>query len=128
MNLRTQAAADLRQILQDVDGGFAVSIRITSPYLKRATFSGFYRRIELMIDPVTGEQQVSTGQASVVIPLNDLKSAGMRDLRNEPDSNKNPWIIRVTEQSGEIRDYKVVDTAEDELGAVTCKLEAIELA
>ena len=123
MNLRSQAAIDMKSILEDVDGGFAQLIRVTSPELETITLSGIYREIDHAIDPQTGEL-VSSRTASVVLSSVSLAAAGMSAIRNVPDESMRPWVIELTDASGTLRTYKVSDTPTDELGAVTCLLEA----
>jgi len=126
MNLREQAAADMRGILEDSAAGFASVCVVTSPWGKKATLRGIFRDIDLAIDTQTGEA-VAGHTASIVISKPSLAAVGFQEIRNIPEEDSAPWVIELTDMGGAKRTFKVSDTPTDELGAVTCMLEAHKL-
>lgn len=125
MNLLQQAAADLVQILQDVEGGFAVEFTVRSPLRKTAKIRGFYNNVDVNVDPETG-MQCASNKATAVLPLSALAAAHMSELHAAIDNENDPWTISVVEVNGEKKTFRVRDTLHDELGCVVCILEAYQ--
>ncbi|MFW6031052.1 MAG: hypothetical protein ACOC9T_00555 [Myxococcota bacterium] len=122
MSLRDEAAADLRAILEDTEG-LAVAVTVTSPEGTQAELSGLVADIGQTTDPETGQLVVGR-QASVALPVPGLSAAGLGTPRLVPEGSKRPWLVRWTGQDGVERTFKVVQVLPDELGVVTCILEA----
>ena len=122
MNLRQQAAADMRAILEDSAAGFATLATVTSPMGESITLSGIYRQIDKAIDPDTG-QLISSTTASIVFSTVSLVASGMGEIQNVSDESSLPWVVQLTDMGGSVRTYKVSDVGNDELGASVCSLE-----
>jgi hypothetical protein len=120
--LLDEAAADLREILNDVDGGFATPITITNPEGVSAVVNGLQTDIGLSIDPETG-LSVSGRRASVAVSLADLAEAGLAIPENVPEKTRTPWLVEWTPPTGAAQVMKVTDTQPDKLGCVVLQLE-----
>jgi hypothetical protein len=125
MNLRQQAAADLKAILEDSAAGFAVQVTVKDPYSRKAVVSGLYRDTDLGLDLQTNTV-VMSHTASIVLSLATLNAAQMGGLRNVSDSEKKPYVVELVDQGGVSRKFKVSDTSIDELGAIVCFLETYQ--
>ncbi len=123
MSLLAQAAADLRSILEDVDGGFAVSIVATSPSGASATVRGIQTDHHLTINPDTGTA-VSGSNVSIALSLAALAEAGIGIPYAVADRALRPWLMTFTTPTGDEQTFKVADTQPDKLGCLVCRLEA----
>ena len=125
MSLRDQAAADLRTILEDVDG-FGWPITVTDPAGTTAALTGFSSDIGETIDPDTG-LAVSGRRASVAIPIAALTDAGLGIPRGVHDSSTGAWRVSFDDSAGNTHTLKVSGAFPDRaIGAVTCWLEAYQ--
>lgn len=125
MSLLAQAAADLRAILEDDVGGFAVAIVLTNPYGVSATLKGLQTDHALTIDPDTG-QAVTGANASVALSIPAILAVGptFGMPRGISDSAMRPWIVQFTTPTGDTQKFKVSEALPDKLGCLVCRLEA----
>lgn len=117
MSLLAKAAADVRSILNDVGGGFAVPIAVVAPDGTTATINGLQTDVGLAIDPDTGVM-VAGRKASIVISQADLAAAGLDIPQGVPDDDENPWLVRWTPPTGAEQTMKVVNALPDKLGCL----------
>jgi hypothetical protein len=122
VSLLADAAATVREILNDVDNGFAVPITVTTPDGETAVINGFQRDVGLTIDPETG-LSVSGRAASVTLPTADLTAAGFSLPENIPENDRRPWRVTWTPPNGAAQTMKVTATTPDKLGCVVLHLE-----
>lgn len=123
MSLLDQAAADLRTILEDTDGGFAVLITVTNPDGVSVVLKGLQSDIAITIDPETG-LAVTGGRVSVALSIEALVEAGLGMPRNIAESDRRPWLVQFTSPTGGLQRFKVSEALPDRLGCVVCLLEA----
>ena len=146
MNLRRQAAADLRVILEDAAAGFGWPITVTDPSGTAVELTGFTADIGETIDPETG-QLVSGRKASVAIAIESLRNAGLGLPRGIADGSSKPWRVsfdsevyplltnagtKILTESGEeittggiAHEFKISEVLPDRTaGVVVCFLEA----
>lgn len=112
MNLRDQAAADFKTIVEDSAAGFGRSIELTSPEGQVRTFVGLTNDVSEQIDPETG-QAVSGRIASVVLNMDTVIAAGMDLPIGIPDAKRKPWVVKHTDTDNVEHFYKVSDTRPD---------------
>lgn len=122
MSLLDEAAADLREILTDVDGGFAVPLVLVSPNGEQLQLNGLANNIGTSIDPETG-QAVLGQQATIAISIADIEAEGVELPRGTADKNSRPWVVRLTLPTGGEQKFKISATAPDLLGCLVCHLE-----
>lgn len=127
MNLRQQAAADLRGILEDSTDGFGWPATLMDPEGKMAAVTGTYRDIHQALDVETG-QFVTGRQASLVVPQKAIDEAGFGRPKGIADGAKVPWLVALTDLQGIGRTFKVAESRPDELGCIVLILEAYERA
>lgn len=125
MNLLEQAAADLRAILEDSTMGFARRVKITTPDITIVEVTGLFRDVHRALDPSTG-QFVSVRLAEVVLPIAALVDSGIGIPQAVADKARKPWLVTVTTLQGVEQTFKICEVLPDELGAVTCVLEAYQ--
>jgi hypothetical protein len=123
VNLRLQAAADLKTILEDSVAGFGWAIRVTDPGGNSADLTGFSNDVAMMIDPETGIA-VSGRTASVALAMASLTAAGLALPRGVADGATAPWLVEFLDINGDSQLFKVTEGMPDRaIGLVTCKLE-----
>lgn len=124
MSLRTQAAADLKAIVEDSAGGFGFAITITDPAGTSAALVGLTTDIGTTIDPDTG-QAVAGRRASIALRIASLTAAGLAVPVGVADSASRPWLVTFDDIDGTSHDYSVLESMPDRaIGVVTCLLEA----
>jgi hypothetical protein len=122
MGLLDEAAALTREILEDVDGGFARALTLRDPTGTEAQVKGISADIGAAIDLNTG-QAVAARQAHVSISMLTLAEAGIGIPKGEQDSGKLPWLVTFTDATGKAWTFKVLDVMPDRtLGLVKCTL------
>lgn len=117
MSLLARAAADVRSILNDVAGGFAIPITIIPPDYAEVVINGFQTDVGLAIDPDTGVM-VAGRKASIVISQADLAAADLAIPEGIPEDDENPWLVRWTPPTGGEQTMKVVSALPDKLGCL----------
>lgn len=122
MSLLAQAAADVRSILNDVSGGFAVPITVIDPDHLEVVVNGLQTDVGIGIDPDTGVM-VAQRKASIAISQADLAAAGVEIPEGVPDDDRNPWIVRWTPATGGQQTMKVVSALPDKLGCLVLTCE-----
>lgn len=124
MNLRTQAEADLKDILEDDVFGFGYAITIKSPSGLETAMIGFSNDIGTAIDVDTG-QYVAGRTISAVLRLSSLAAAGYTEIpRNISTSVSLPWVVKFTDINGNAFTFKVVSSQPDRaLGITVMTLE-----
>jgi len=126
VGLREIAAADLRIILEDLEG-FAWPITISDPNQVSADLLGFSNDISQAIDPQTG-QAIAGRFVSVALPIAALTAAGIGMPRGIADSSGKPWVVTFNDVFGNSGTWKVIQANPDRaLGIVTCTLEVYKL-
>jgi hypothetical protein len=123
VNLREEATAHLRSILEDSAGGFGWATTVTDPDGTSAELTGFQNDTSMNIDPETGVAVVGR-QASVALPLAALAEAGLGEPRGIADSSLKPWVVRFTDLQGRLCTFKVSEAIPDRAGIVVLMLEA----
>lgn len=125
-SLRTQAAADLRVILEDSAAGFGRAITVTDPAGFSAVLTGLSDDIGLTIDPQTGVA-VSGRTASVALALASLTAAGFAIPKGIADGASKPWVITFDDIEGNAHTFKIAEAMVDRAaGLVVCMLEAYQ--
>jgi hypothetical protein len=124
VSLRDDAAAFCREILEDVDGGFAMAITVRDPLGQEAEVTGISADIGSVIDLNTG-QLVSGRAAHVTVSLQTLRDAGIAGIpQGEADSMRAPWLFLLLDIMGGQHVFKVKQAMPDlTLGVVRCSLE-----
>lgn len=122
MSLLDQAAADLRAILTDSAGGFAVPITVTDPAGHTGTVNGLQTDIGHSIDPETG-MTIAGRRVSVSLSIPALAAVGLGVPQGVPESNKKPWVVTFTPTGGSAQTFKVSEVLPDKLGIAVCILE-----
>jgi len=125
VSLLDQAASDLRAILEDSTAGFARRMVITTPDITVVEVTGLFRDVHRALDPDTG-QYVSMRLAEVVLPIAALVEAGVGIPEAVADKTRKPWLVALTNLQGVAQTFKVSEVLPDELGAVTCVVEAYQ--
>lgn len=121
MSLREQAAADLKTIVEDLDG-FGWPITVTDPFGITAALRGLSTDIGHTIDPETGVA-VSGRRASIAIAIASLTAAGLGIPRGIADASSKPWVIVFNDIGGIAHTFKVCEAMPDRaIGVVTCLL------
>lgn len=124
MNLRQQAAADARAIVQDVSSGFGWDLVVTNPEEKELAMVGLSSDVHMAIDPETGVM-VSGRRAHVTLIRKTLIDAGMGTPVGKADRDQKPWRVRFDDIDGQQCTFKVSEAMPDRaLGIVVCILEA----
>lgn len=121
MGLLDTAAADIRSILEDVDG-FSTEIVVTNPSGVSATLRGLQTDHSMAIDPGTGAP-VTGSNVSVALSIAALQEAGIGMPRGIPEGTKRPWLVEFTNPMGETQKFKVSEALPDKLGCVVLRLE-----
>lgn len=122
MGLLSDAAADVKAILEDTDG-FGLTVTVTSPAGTAAQITGIPSDIGQTIDPETG-QAVTGRQVHISLPVATLRSSFGELPRGVLDRSEDPW--RVTVQlplMAQPATYAVSTTMPDEVGCLVCFLE-----
>lgn len=123
MNLRDQASADARAILEDDVRGFGCEITLTDPDDVRQTVKGFTTDISESIDPETG-QIVMGRTASVALPLAALAAVGLGIPVGVAEPTRRPWVVQFNDVAGVAHVFKVREGRPDRAaGVVVCLLE-----
>lgn len=126
MNLRTQAEADLGEILEDGVYGFGWPITVTDPAGTVGNLVGFSNDVALSLDPDTGVL-VTSRIASAALRISSLTAAGLGLPVNIADPKSKPWVIEFTDINGNAGKFKVNKSSPDRaLGIVVCVLGAYE--
>lgn len=121
MNLRQQAAADFKGIVEDAAGGFGWEVTITNPSGRSLAAVGLTSDVHMLIDPETG-QAVSGRKAHVSLVLKTLLDAGLGTPSGKSDGE--PWLVRFADIVGKSRTFKVTECMPDRaIGGVVCTLE-----
>ncbi|MCK5236243.1 MAG: hypothetical protein KAR06_04580 [Deltaproteobacteria bacterium] len=123
MNLRAQAEADTKVILEDGLFGFGWPITVTDPLGTSGALTGFSNDISELIDPDTG-QAVSGRLATVALSISSLTDAGLGLPVAIADAASKPWIMAFDDINGNAGVFKVQKSNPDRaLGIITCILE-----
>lgn len=123
MNLRVQAEADAKAILEDGLLGFGWPITVTDPLGTAGSLTGFSNDIAELIDPDTG-QAVSGRLATVALSISSLTDAGLGLPVGIADSTSKPWLMAFDDINGNPFVFKVQKSNPDRaLGIITCILE-----
>lgn len=128
MNLRQQAAADLKSIMADDADGFGWPVTVTAPSGAVAALTGFSSDIHQVIDPGTGEA-VSGRFATVSLNIGALaeKLPGEGLPKSIPDAAGKPWIVEFEDVNGAAYVFAVAQANPDRaIGNVACILEPYE--
>lgn len=124
MSLLTDATETVRDILEDVDTGFALEFTLENPAGFSAVVRGFSADISAVIDPETG-QAVSGRKATFALHFDTLTAAGFTELpRGVADRNSRPWVVTFGAAT-----FKVIEATPDRsfgIRAVTGTLEAYQ--
>ncbi len=122
MGLRATAAADLKTIVEDLDG-FAWPISVTDPSGATGSLKGLSNDIALAIDPETG-MLVSGRTIHVALSLASLTAASLGIPEGIADESKKPWIVVFDDIQGVSGTFKVSEGKVDRaIGVVVCALE-----
>jgi hypothetical protein len=122
VSLLDLAAADLRTIVEDASGGFAVPVTVIDPNGDSVVLNGLQNDVAYTIDPETG-LAVSGRRVSVTLSLVSLEEAGLGQPCGIPDKSRKPWRMMFTAPTGAEQTFKVVDALPDKLGCLVCILE-----
>lgn len=123
MGLRTQAAADLKTILEDTEG-FGYSITLTDPAGNTAALTGFSTDISEVIDPDTGVA-VAGRLASVALRISSITAAGLSMPRQVADETGKPWRVTFDDIDGSSHTFTVLEPKPDRaIGILVLLLEA----
>lgn len=119
MGLLSDAASDVRAILEDTDG-FGLEMTVSNPDQESATITGIPADIGQQMDPETA-QAVSGRTVHVALPLAALASLGTP--RGIHDERSKPWLVTMQlPGDSAARTYKVIDTMPDKIGVIVCIL------
>lgn len=125
MSILALAESDLGLTLESPED-FGRSISLEDPSGNTATLDGQYgdiSQITLLEDeiPVAGFKQ------HIVLRIASIRAAGLDDPTAVQNTNKNPWIIGVTDINGDVKQYKFMMTLPDNtIGVVVGELENLE--
>lgn len=123
MNLRLQAEADMRGILNDADSGFGWPITLTDPNGNVANLVGQANDIGELQDLETGTA-IAGRIASIALAIADITGAGLAIPEPVEDGSKKPFIVNVDDINGNPYVFKVDNAFPDRmLGIITCHLE-----
>lgn len=123
MNLRDQAAADTRLIVQDSATGFGQAIKLTDPTGANAVLTGFSADIGLLIDPETGTP-IAGRSASIALNISVITAAGLQVPAPIEDPTQKPFVVELSDINGNDFTFKVKDAQPDRtIDLITCDLE-----
>lgn len=127
MGLYEDSIEDAKNILNDADTGFAVSILLTAPNSQTATVNGLHTKHHLNID--TDGRQVSGKNSSIAVSEAQILEANpnfpTRDARGE--ANMKNVKVRVKDSTGSVCLYIInIVFSDDALGIFTCILGDFE--
>lgn len=111
MNLYEQAAADLAENFAN-ENGATLEVRLTAPSGLVATLRAHFTHIGQRFDPETGNL-VAGEEASVLLPLASLASAGIGTPVRIDDESQSVWRIEYTDPGGVERSFTVAEVFPD---------------
>ncbi len=125
MNLRQQAEADLKFLLEDSKNGFGWQIYLTDPSGKREELVGYSGDVSAVVDPSTGAVIVGT-ICHVALRISSLRALGFEAPTGTVESTKKPWLVEFRDLSGTPTKFAVQDARPDRtLGLVVLVLSSV---